>query len=152
MMIRAIQSDFMQLLELPSAILCNQRLYRETYLAEQTLGHTQFRSFTTFFVVSESAWQRNSFFCMKSSPWLRRCKRIQHILSFSTPWHWPLLIFILQQKVDNRKLGNWMKRPVAACANAFMMIWPLTKNLKMRGSTRVGRRQLSSRPSQTRHA
>ena len=109
MMIRAIQSDFVQLLELPSAILCNQRLYRETYLAQQTLGHTQFRSFTTFFVVSESAWQRSSFFCMKSSPWLRRCKRIQHILSFSTPWHWPLLIFTLQHNLGNWKENAWKK-------------------------------------------
>ena len=62
--------------------------------------------------------------------WLLYCKRMQRILSFSTPWHWTY--------TQSTTGHNWMKPvTVATCAHAFMMIWPLAKGM-MTGSTRVG--------------
>ena len=55
--------------------------------------------------------------------WLLHCKRMQRILSFSTPWHWTY--------TQSTTGHNWMKPvSVAVCAHAFMMIWPLIKDLK----------------------
>ena len=55
--------------------------------------------------------------------WLLHCKRMQRILSFSTPWHWTY--------TQSTTGHNWMKPvSVAVCAHAFMMIWLLIKDLK----------------------
>ena len=55
--------------------------------------------------------------------WLLHCKRMQRILSFSTPWHWTY--------TQSTTGHNWMKPvSVAVCAHAFMTIWPLIKDLK----------------------
>ena len=53
----SIYLPLIYLLSLSLIIAMNEKTYR-----------TWFRSFTRLFVVSESPWQRNLFFCMKSSP------------------------------------------------------------------------------------
>ena len=83
--------------------------------------------------------------------WLLRYKNATHSIVFNSMTLTIIYIYTAAQSRQATTGHNWQKPvSVLACAH-FMMIWTLTKDLKDE-RVHAGRKQVSSRPSQTHHA